>query len=84
MVDLSPIFPEEQTNMRNLKNRYDADEFPYKVSLNIFYHRFTMMYMWQDIMAYANGLKGRTDFQTAYRELEMLYSQTSARTRMVL
>ena len=85
MVDLSPLFPEAQTNMRNWRGRYDADEFPYKVSLNIFYRRYTMMYMWPEIMAYANGMKGRKDFQTAYNELEQLYARTAMmKTRMVL
>lgn len=85
MVDLKPLFPEATTNMQNWKNRYSAYEFPYKVALNIFYRRYTMKYMWSEIMAYANGLKGRKDFQTAYRELEQLYAQTAMmKTRNVL
>lgn len=85
MIDLSPLFPEATNNMRNWKNRYSAQEFPYKVALNIFYRRYTMMYMWPEIMAYANGQKGRKDFQTAYRELEQLYAQTAMmKTRSIL
>lgn len=85
MIDLTPVYPEATNNMRNWKNRYTADEFPYKVVLNIFYRRYTMMYMWPDIIAYAEGRKGRKNFQTAYCELEMLYSQTAMKkTRDVL
>lgn len=85
MVDLSPLFPEAQNNMRTWKTRYTAEEYPYKVVLNLFYRRYTMKYMWAEIMDYADGRKGRKDFQTAYRELELLYSQTAMnKTRNVL
>lgn len=85
MIDLSPLFPEALNNMRTWKNRYSAEEYPYKVVLNMFYRRYTMKYMWSQIMEYANGVRGTMDFQTAYRELEILYSQTAMnKTRNVL
>lgn len=85
MIDLSPLFPEALTNIQRWKNRYTAYEYPYKVALNLFYRRYTMMFMWPEILAYANGQKGRKDFQTAYQELELLYSQVSmSKTHLVL
>lgn len=85
MIDLSPLFPEAVNNMRTWKNRYTATDFPYKVVLNMFYRRYTMKYMWTEIMKYANGIYGQKDFSTAYNELEHKYAQVAmTKTRYVL
>jgi len=77
MVDLRPLLNEAKTNLQTWRSRYSKAEYPGKVVLNMFYRRYTMKYMWTDILAYADGRKGRKSFQDAYRDLEVLYSQTA-------
>lgn len=77
MVDLKPLLSEAQTNLIRWRNRYSPAEYPHKVVLNLFYRRHTMKCMWNEILAYADQRKGIKTFQNAYRELEILYSQTA-------
>lgn len=85
MIDLIPLFTEATNNLLTWRKRYSAYEYPYKVVLNLFYRRYTMKYMWPEIMAYVNNLKGAKDFQTAFQELEQLYAQVAiTKTRSVL
>lgn len=77
MVDLRPLLSEAQTNLQRWRNRYSKSEFPEKVVLNMFYRRYTMKTMWLEILAYADRRKGIMEFQDAYRNLEVLYSDTA-------
>lgn len=77
MVELRPLLIEAQNNLQRWRNRYSSDEYPHKVVLNMFYRRYAMKYMWDEIMSYADCRKNVQDFSQALRELEELYSKTA-------
>ena len=76
MVDMTPIFTEGINNLRTWRNRYSSTEYPQKVVLNIFYRRYTMSIMWNDLMNIVNQ-KSFNSFQEAAMTLEKLYSKTA-------
>lgn len=76
MVDLIQGFTEGMNNIRTWRNRYTASQYPGKVVLNIFYRKYTMQAMWNDMLPYINQQKGG-DFGNAVKELEMTYGRTA-------
>ena len=82
MIDLTPAFNEGMNNLQKWRNRYSAEEYPYKVTLNLFYRKYTMKLMWDEIMAFANQVKKQSNFQQALMALELCYSRT-ATTRVM-
>lgn len=76
MVDLIQAFNEGLNNIRTWRNRYTPSEYPAKVVLNIFYRKYTMYVMWDDMLPYINQCKGG-DFSTAVQELERIYGNTA-------
>ena len=77
MVDLINGFQEGMRNILNWRNRYTEDEYPGKVVLNIFYRKYSMEAMWDDMLPYINH-SVRKDFNEAVRELEMAYSRSAS------
>lgn len=82
MIDLTPAFKEGMNNLQKWRNRYSTEEYPYKVALNLFYRKYTMKLMWDEIMAFANQSKKQSNFQQALMTLELYYSRT-ATTRVM-
>lgn len=76
MVDLIQGFNEGMNNIRTWRNRYAPSEYAGKVVLNIFYRKYTMQAMWNDMLPYINQTKGG-DFQQAVQDLERIYGSTA-------
>ena len=76
MIDLTLALTEGINNLCTWRNRYKSDEYPQKVVLNIFYRRYTMNKMWNDLMSIIKQ-KSYNSFQQAAMTLEKLYSETA-------
>jgi hypothetical protein len=76
MVNLTSALDEGTRNILTWRNRYSQTEYPVKVVLNIFYRRYTMNKMWPKLMEIVRK-KAYNSFEDAYRDLEILYSETS-------
>lgn len=76
MIDMTPALTEGTNNLITWRNRYSSTEYPRKVVLNIFYRRYTMSKMWNDLMNIVNQ-KSYNSFQGAAMALEKLYSKTA-------
>lgn len=84
MIDFSVFYQEGVKNLQHWKQRYDEDEYPEKVVLNIFYRRLTMKRIWPQILAYANCRKGALPYATALAQLQKLYSDEAMRVNPLL
>lgn len=73
---MTPTLTEGINNLCIWRNRYSSNEYPQKVVLNIFYRRYTMSKMWNDLMNIVNQ-KSYNSFQEAAMTLEKLYSKTA-------
>lgn len=76
MIDMTPALTEGINNLCTWRNRYTSTEYPQKVVLNIFYRRYTMNKMWNDLMNIIDK-KSYNSFQEAAMTLEKLYSKTA-------
>lgn len=76
MVDLIQGFTEGVNNIRTWRNRYTLSEYAEKVVLNIFYRKYTMQAMWNELLPYINKTKGG-DFLQSVQELERIYGNTA-------
>lgn len=76
MIDMTPALTEGTKNLITWRNIYSSTEYPQKVVLNIFYRRYTMSKMWNDLMNIVNQ-KSYNSFQEAAIALEKLYSKTA-------
>jgi len=72
-------------NLLKWRNRYSKKEYSEKVVLNIFYRKYTMDFMWNDIIScFGKGVKWN-DFNIGFQQLKMIYSNTStSKTHNVL
>ena len=73
---MTPALTEGINNLCTWRNRYTSTEYPQKVVLNIFYRRYTMNKMWNDLMNIIDQ-KSYNSFQEAAMTLEKLYSKTA-------
>ena len=76
MINMTPALTEGINNLRTWRNRYTSTEYPQEVVLNIFYRRYTMNEMWNDLMSIIEQ-KSYNSFQEAAMTLEKLYSETA-------
>lgn len=77
MVDLIRGYQEGMNNILAWRNRYSEDEYAGKVVLNIFYRKYSMEAMWDDMLPYINH-SVRREFNDAVKELEMAYSRAAS------
>lgn len=82
MINLTSALTEGTKNLIIWRKRYSSSEYPRKVVLNIFYRRYAMSKMWNELMNVVNQ-KSYKSFQEAAMALEMLYSIT-AKTKVAL
>lgn len=82
MINLTSALTEGTNNLIIWRNRYSSSEYPRKVVLNIFYRRYAMSKMWNELMNVVNQ-KSYKSFQEAAMALERLYSIT-AKTEVAL
>lgn len=82
-TDLKHSLNEGMNNLMTWRNRYTPQEYPEKVVLNIFYRKYTMEFLFPEILESfrRNSLVARSsknkDFNEAFQELKMEYSATS-------
>jgi|TARA_B110000967_G_scaffold207508_1_gene257066 hypothetical protein len=78
-IDLTNPFNEGMNNLYSWRNRYSKSEYPSKIVLNIFYRQHTMNSIWESqIDSSFNKFKNsETDKLTAFRKLELEYSNAS-------
>lgn len=76
MIDMTSALTEGTNNLLKWRNRYSSVEYPQKIVLNIFYRRYTMRTMWNELMNIVNQ-RAYNSFQDAVMVLEKLYSSTA-------
>ena len=76
MIDMTSALTEGTNNLVKWRNRYSDAEYPQKIVLNIFYRRYTMRTMWNELMNIVNQ-RAYNSFQDAAMDLEKLYSNTA-------
>lgn len=76
MIDMTSALTEGTNNLVKWRNRYSDAEYPQKIVLNIFYRRYTMRTMWNELMNIVNQ-RAYNSFQDAAMDLEKLYSSTA-------
>ena len=76
MIDMSPALTEGTNNLIAWRKRYTSTEYPQKIVLNIFYRRYSMSKMWNELMAIVNQ-RSYSSFQMAAMALENIYSTTA-------
>ena len=76
MIDMTSALTEGTNNLLKWRNRYSSVEYPQKIVLNIFYRRYTMRTMWNELMNIVNQ-RAYNSFQDAAMDLEKLYSSTA-------
>lgn len=76
MIDMTSALTEGTNNLLKWRNRYSSVEYPQKIVLNIFYRRYTMRTMWNELMNIVNQ-RAYNSFQDALMDLEILYSKTA-------
>lgn len=73
---MTSALTEGTNNLCLWRKRYSDTEYPRKVVLNIFYRRYTMSKMWNDLMNIVNQ-KPYNSFPEAAKVIETLYSDTA-------
>ncbi len=84
MIDFGVFYQEGIKNLQKWQERYDSDEYPRKVVLNIFYRRLAMKRIWPQILAYADGHHGVMSYERAYKELQEIYAQEALNVNPIL
>lgn len=76
MIDLTNDYKEGVENILKWRNRYSPQEYPGKIALNIFYRKYTMREMWDDMLPYINHTPV-LQFSEAQQKLQLLYGRTA-------
>lgn len=71
-IDLTNTFKESRQMINTWKNRYQSNEYPQKVVMNIFYRKYTIEKMWGTMFS-----QKYSDWQTAYQDLKQKYGQVA-------
>jgi len=71
-IDLTNTFKESRQMLNTWKNRYQSNEYPQKVVMNVFYRKYTIEKMWTTMFN-----QKYSDWQTAYQNLKLKYGQVS-------
>jgi hypothetical protein len=90
-IDLRNSLNEGMTNMLTWRNRYSKSEYPEKVAINIFYRKYTMEFMFPEILGcFETNFLGRpkskwSDFNEGFQGLKTTYGNTAvSKTQPVL
>lgn len=80
-IDLTNPFNEGVTNLKNWRDRYSKNEYPFKVVLNIFYRQYTMNSIWDTQLnnSFSQFRNTETDILKAFQKLETEYSNASGK-----
>lgn len=90
-IDLKNSYSEGINNLSTWRNRYSKSEYPEKVLLNLFYRKYTMEFIWSEIInCFQKKLMGGNkvlwnDFNEGFQKLKSIYQQTAtSKTQPVL
>jgi hypothetical protein len=90
-TDLRHPLTEGTNNLLTWRNRYSKTEYPEKVVLNIFYRKYTVEFMFQEILgcfekdAFGKPKTKWNDFNIGFSKLKSIYSDTAiSKTQPVL
>lgn len=75
---MTSALTEGTNNLLTWRNRYLSVEYPQKIVLNIFYRRYVMRTMWNELMNIVNQ-RAYNSFRDAAMDLEKLYSKTAVK-----
>lgn len=77
-IDLRHSLEEGMNNLRTWRNRYSKDEYPEKTVLNIFYRKYTIDFMFQEVLnCFDSEGKKWDDFNTGFKKLKVKYGETA-------
>jgi hypothetical protein len=71
-IDLTNTFKESREMINTWKNRYQPNEYPQKVIMNIFYRKYTIERMWGTLFN-----QKTSDWQEAYQNIKLKYGQVA-------
>lgn len=71
-IDLTNTFKESRQMINSWKSRYQSNEYPQKVVMNIFYRKYTIEKMWTAMFN-----QKYSDWQTAYQNMQLTYGQVA-------
>lgn len=90
-LDLSHQLQEGTERLLSWRNRYSDHEYPEKIALNIFYRKYTMEFMWNELIScFSKNWLGNQktkwdDINTGYQTINKIYSSVAAsKTQPVL
>ena len=90
-TDLRNSLKEGSNNLLTWRSRYSKIEYPEKVVLNIFYRKYTMEFMFSEILGcFENNIFGKpkvkwNDFNEGFQKLKTIYGSTSiSKTQPIL
>lgn len=78
-IDLRHSLLQGMNNLLAWRNRYSLTEYPEKVALNIFYRKYTIEFMFPEILKYFEGLPKikSDDFNEGNQKLQDFYGATA-------
>lgn len=83
-VDLSHILIDGMNNLLTWRNRYSKIEYPEKVALNIFYRKYTMEFLFPEILDSFESVKW-SDFNQGFEKLKTQYGSIAiSKTQPIL
>ncbi len=89
-IDLRHQFAEGMNNLQTWRNRYSATEYGEKVLLNVFYRKYSTLFMWDKIQnSFQTKMLGGNkvlwnDFNEGFREMMGHYQNQSLKTQPIL
>jgi hypothetical protein len=83
-IDIKNQFSNGITNLITWRSRYNKNEYGEKVLLNVFYRKYSTLFMWDKIQNSFNGNILWNDFNIGWREMMKSYQNQSIKTQPIL
>lgn len=89
-IDLRNQLAEGMNNLQTWRSRYNKTEYAEKVLLNVFYRKYSTLFMWDKIQnSFQKKMFGGnkvlwSDFNEGFREMMTLYQNQSMKTQPIL
>lgn len=83
-IDLRNQLAEGMNNLQAWRSRYNKNEYAEKVLLNVFYRKYSTLFMWDKIQNSFQGNVLWNDFNDGFREMMSLYQNQAMKTQPIL
>lgn len=83
-IDLRNQLAEGINNLQAWRSRYNRTEYGEKVLLNVFYRKYSTLFMWDKIQNSFQGEVLWNDFNDGFREMMSLYQNQAMKTQPIL